>query len=166
MQDSWNDGIFGLVVGDALGVPEEFSSREERKADPVIGMRAYGTHNQPTGTWSDDSSMVFATLDSINQKGKIDYKDIMDKFTEWCLYGEYTPFHEVFDIGIATSRAIMRYGKGALPLDSGGKTEWDSGNGSLMRILPVCLYLYHRQKMVCTSEDEVIWRIARKSDKE
>lgn len=103
--------------------------------------------------------MVFATLDSIAQKGRIDYKDIMDKFTEWCLYGEYTPFQEVFDIGTATSRAIIRYGKGALPLDSGGKTEWDNGNGSLMRILPVCLYLYNYQKSFCISEDESIYII-------
>ena len=152
----WKDGIFGLIIGDALGVPVEFLSREEMKLNPVTGMRAYGTHNQPAGTWSDDSSMTLATLESIKQKGGIDYKDIMDKFTGWCLYADYTPFHDVFDIGIATSRAIIRYGKGASPIESGGKTEWDNGNGSLMRILPVCLYLYNRQKMLCTPEDENI----------
>lgn len=83
----------------------------------------------------------------------------MDKFTEWCLYADYTPFHEVFDIGVATSRAIIQYGKGTDPIDCGGKTEWDNGNGSLMRILPVCLYLYNRQKMICTSENESIYLI-------
>ena len=51
-------GILGTVVGDALGVPVEFSMRADRKADPVTGMREYGTHNQPKGTWSDDSSMA------------------------------------------------------------------------------------------------------------
>lgn len=45
----------------------------------------------------------------------------------------------------------MNYVKGIAPLESGGKTEWDNGNGSLMRILPVCLYLFERQKKVCTS---------------
>lgn len=155
----WKDGIFGLIVGDALGVPVEFSGREEREVDPVTGMRAYGTHNQPAGTWSDDSSMTLATLESIRQKGKIDYKDMMDKFTRWYLYGDYTPFQEVFDVGIATSKAIIRYEKGADPVDSGGKTEWDNGNGSLMRILPVCLYLYNRQKRICTSENESIYII-------
>lgn len=43
----WKDGIFGLVIGDALGVPVEFLSREELELNPVTGMRAYGTHNQP-----------------------------------------------------------------------------------------------------------------------
>lgn len=55
-------------------------------------------------------------------------------------------FAEVFDIGIATSRALMNYAKGIAPLESGGKTEWDNGNGSLMRILPVCLYLSSGRK--------------------
>ena len=158
-QNIWRDGILGLVVGDALGVPVEFSDRKDRELDPVTGMRAYGTHNQPAGTWSDDSSMTLATLDSIKQEGKIDYKDIMCKFAQWCLYGDYTPFHEVFDIGTATSRAIIQYSKGTDPIASGGKTEWDNGNGSLMRILPACLYLYNRQKMICTSEDESIYII-------
>ena len=72
------------------------------------------------------------------------------------MYGKYTPFGEVFDIGIATSRAVMKYSNGAKPLESGGKTEWDNGNGSLMRILPVCLYLFEQQKSLNISDDEVI----------
>ena len=58
MSTIWKDGMFGLIVGDALGVPVEFTSRADRKADPVVDMREYGTHNQPAGTWSDDSSMA------------------------------------------------------------------------------------------------------------
>ena len=58
------DGIIGLVVGDALGVPVEFSGKYERDKDPVTGMREYGTYNQPKGTWSDDSSMTIATVTS------------------------------------------------------------------------------------------------------
>src|SRR5690606_22836345 len=40
-------GLHGSLVGDALGVPVEFASRRAREADPVTGMRAYGTHHQP-----------------------------------------------------------------------------------------------------------------------
>ena len=50
----------------------------------------------------------------------------------------------------------MKYSNGAGPLESGGKTEWDNGNGSLMRILPVCLYLFEQQKSLNISDDEVI----------
>ncbi|WP_208600524.1 ADP-ribosylglycohydrolase family protein [Streptobacillus ratti] len=30
-------------------------------------MVGYGTHNQPAGTWSDDTSMLLATLDSLKK---------------------------------------------------------------------------------------------------
>ncbi len=134
--------IMGVVVGDALGVPVEFTSREERKADPVTGMRGYGTHNQPPGTWSDDSSMTIATLEWYKEAvgGEPDYRKLMDKFTNWLMYGEYTPYGENFDNGVATARALIRYGKGAEPLLSGGITEWDNGNGSLMRAMPTALH--------------------------
>lgn len=155
----YQDGIWGVVVADALGVPVEFTSRRERELDPVKGMRQYGTYNHPRGTWSDDSSMTLATLDSIKSVGGIDYKDIMDKFVSWCAEGNYTPFGEVFDMGMATSRALNRYRMGEEPTRSGGISERDNGNGSLMRILPVCLYLFERQKAICTSEEESIYII-------
>ena len=77
------DGIIGFIVGDALGVPVEFNSREELQENPVTGMRGYGTYCQPKGTWSDDSAMTLATMHSIVQKQGIDYDDMMDKFVEW-----------------------------------------------------------------------------------
>lgn len=139
--------IMGVVVGDALGVPVEFTSREERKENPVAGMRGYGTHNQPPGTWSDDSSMTIATLEWYKESGdgEPDYRKLMDKFTNWLMYGEYTPYGENFDNGVATARALIRYGKGEEPLLSGGITEWDNGNGSLMRTMPTALY--HREAL-------------------
>ncbi|MCD7906259.1 MAG: ADP-ribosylglycohydrolase family protein, partial [Clostridium sp.] len=59
------DGIIGLAIGDALGVPVEFQSRSEIAKNLVVSMREYGTHNQPMGTWSDDTSLTLATVDSI-----------------------------------------------------------------------------------------------------
>ena len=85
-------GIFGTVVGDALGVPVEFTSRAARKVDPVADMRGHGTHDQPQGTWSDDSSMMFATMDSIVLRGGIRLDDIMTKFSNWLQHGDYTPY--------------------------------------------------------------------------
>ena len=58
----WLDGVMGAVVGDALGVPVEFKSREALRKSPVVDMMGYGTYDQPPGTWSDDSSMILATL--------------------------------------------------------------------------------------------------------
>jgi ADP-ribosylglycohydrolase len=131
--------IMGSCVADALGVPVEFNSRKQLKRNPVVDMRSYGTYNQPAGTWSDDTSMILCTLDSLSNG--LDYKDIMDKFLSWYKDGEFTPHGETFDIGMATSKAINKYASGEEPLKSGGTGERDNGNGSLMRILPVLFYL-------------------------
>ena len=98
MKNIWLDGIMGVVVGDALGVPVEFSFREELAADPVTDMRGYGTYGLPKGTWSDDSSMALATLDSLCSGYNPD--DMMIKFAKWLKEGEYTPYGKVFDAGI------------------------------------------------------------------
>ena len=56
------DTIYGLAVGDALGVPFEFKERNSFECTDMVG---YGTHNQPEGTWSDDTSMTLAMCTSI-----------------------------------------------------------------------------------------------------
>lgn len=139
MKHKVHDAIMGLCIADALGVPVEFTDRESLKANPVVGMRGYGTYNQPPGTWSDDTSLTLCLLDSLATG--LDYKDIMEKFKAWYTQGEYTPHGKVFDIGNATRQAIQRFIQGAEPLDCGGRDDRDNGNGSLMRILPLVFYL-------------------------
>ena len=139
-EDAVKNGILGLVVGDALGVPVEFCSREELERDPVKGMRAYGTHHQPAGTWSDDSSMALCLLESLT-KG-VNYTDMMTRFRRWADEGYMTPYGKVFDMGIATQQALARFAHSTPPLECGGSGEYDNGNGSLMRILPMVLYLH------------------------
>lgn len=132
------DGIIGLIVGDALGVPVEFTSKREREMDPVTDMREYGTYHQPKGTWSDDSSMTIATMASITNRQEIDYDDIMTEFLNWAFDGKYTnSSSKTFDMGNTTRQSLSRYADGAPALKSGGKGERDNGNGSLMRILPL-----------------------------
>ena len=71
--------LMGLAVGDALGVPVEFSSRNKMKKNPVTGMRGNGTWDQPIGTWSDDTSLTIAAMDSITRLKKIDKVDETNK---------------------------------------------------------------------------------------
>lgn len=133
--------LYGFVLGDALGVPVEFSSREKLKRNPVKDMLGYGTYNVPEGTWSDDTSMTIATMDSINKTGEIDYDDIMDNFCKWYKKASYTGTGVFFDIGKTTRRALDSYLMGTEPLECGGKDGRSNGNGSLMRILPIVLFL-------------------------
>lgn len=144
--------ILGLAVADSLGVPVEFLNRELLRQHPVKEMRGYGTYDQPKGTWSDDTSMTLCLLDSLC-KG-LDYQDIMDHFWKWYDEAAFTPHGETFDVGNATSEALERYASGTLPLECGGQSEFDNGNGSLMRILPLLFYLQSRFGDHFTVEDE------------
>ena len=139
MRDKILGGVLGLCVGDALGVPVEFESRESLRSNPVTDMRGYGTYNQPAGTWSDDTSMTICLMDSLS--GGLDYFDIMTKFKSWINGAECTAHGEVFDVGNTTRKAIDRFTNGMDALKCGGGSEKDNGNGSLMRILPLVFYL-------------------------
>ena len=136
-------GILGFCIGDALGVPVEFTSREERKKDPVHEMRAYGTFHQHFGTWSDDTSMTLCLMESL-KKG-YNLKDIANTFCKFYYEKRWTPYNKVFDIGNTTARAIERMKNGTDPVKSGGSLESDNGNGSLMRVLPLAFYLCHTE---------------------
>lgn len=138
--DSIRAIAIGHAVGDALGVPAEFCSREVLDAEPVTEMTGYGSHPVPAGTWSDDTSMAIAALDVLAD-GVLDYDRIMRNFTRWVSDGAYTSTGELFDIGATCMRAIRRYAEGlADPLLCGEDGEFANGNGSLMRIYPFVLY--------------------------
>ena len=102
--NKWKSGIMGVVIGDALGCPVQFESREEVSKHPVTGMRGYGTFNLPAGSWTDDSSLTLALLESIRRTGTIDYKDIMDNFVKWLDDGAFTPYGYAYDIGRGTDK--------------------------------------------------------------
>ncbi len=132
--------IFGLAVADALGVPVEFESREKLRENPVDKMLGFGSHDVPKGTWSDDTSMTLCTLNSIVQKGKIDLEDNILEFSKWAEDGYMTPHGEMFDIGRTTLTSLRNYWNCKNVYNCGGKSEYDNGNGSLMRTIPVSLF--------------------------
>jgi ADP-ribosylglycohydrolase/O-acetyl-ADP-ribose deacetylase (regulator of RNase III) len=133
--------VLGLVVGDAIGVPVEFTEREELARRPVTDMTGHGTYDQPPGTWSDDSSLALASADSLIAHGYAPL-DMMRRFHEWLTTGYMTPHGEVFDVGFATRAAIGRFGQGLPQAAWGGREERDNGNGSLMRIAPLSCFVH------------------------
>ena len=123
------DIVYGAAVGDALGVPYEFCGRGSFECE---GMDSGGAHGQPAGTFSDDTSMMLATCDSIRaNRGRIDCEDMRRRFCEWAFKGEYAVDGVVFDIGSTVSTALFE-GHGCAGVRS-------NGNGSLMRIAPLAL---------------------------
>jgi len=137
------DILFGVAVGDALGVPVEFKSRQTIAQNPVIDMIGFGTYNLPPGTFSDDSSLTFCLAEALTQEFSI--QNIGLNFIAWLYDNYWTADGKVFDVGIATSRAIEKLSKGANPELAGGMGVSDNGNGSLMRILPLLVYLKNKE---------------------
>ena len=149
--------LLGLATGDALGVPVEFESRRSLKNNPVKNMRSGGSWGQAAGTWSDDTSLTIAAMESISRLGTIDYQDIMENFLRWYERSDFTATGERFDIGNTTRAAIVRFSRKILPPTKCGATEENSnGNGSLMRILPATLYLYGTRGKIGVDELKII----------
>lgn len=141
--------LIGFAVGDAFGTAVEFMPRETIRNLNLNDMLGCDTHRKfdgywskviPAGAWSDDTSMIIATMDAFNSAGKFDYKCIMDNFVNWWNKGKYSSLDFPFGLGKTVGKALDRYLKGTTPTQCGGVEYMDNGNGSLMRILPFSLY--------------------------
>lgn len=135
--------FLGLAVGDALGVPVEFKSRAYLKANPVKEMMGYGVWDQPSGTWSDDSSLAFCLAESLLNGYDLD--DIAQKSAQWMRAGYWSAHGDVFDIGGTTRVALDRILLGEDARFSGETEERSNGNGSLMKIAPASLYFANQR---------------------
>jgi ADP-ribosyl-[dinitrogen reductase] hydrolase len=140
-------GIWGLLVGDALGVPYEFHAAAELPPPHAIEMEpppelARAHVGTPPGTFSDDGAHALCLLASLLQHRRLDPEDLMRRLTNWYELGYLAVDDRVFDVGMQTSRALSAFRSGVPALSAGPAGEHDNGNGSLMRVLP--LALWHR----------------------
>jgi ADP-ribosyl-[dinitrogen reductase] hydrolase len=60
--------LFGLAVGDAMGVPFEFMQPKQIESEQFLKMKGFGTYNQPPGSFSDDTSMTVCLIESLINK--------------------------------------------------------------------------------------------------
>ncbi len=130
-------GIWGHLIGDATGVPYEFTPPSA--IGEVVFGKAGGPWHQPAGTWSDDGALMLALLDSLLHAG-FDPDDQGRRALAWADDGAYTPDGDgKFDIGGTTSAAMPALRVGARAVEAGPTDEHAAGNGSLMRNLPLAL---------------------------
>jgi ADP-ribosylglycohydrolase len=149
-----HSSLLGLAVGDALGVPVEFKPREHLQRNPVMDMMGYGTHHQPAGTWSDDTSLALCLAEALVEG--YDLQRIAGYCANWYQHGYWSAHGQVFDIGIATADALLQVSKGKHPLTTGGTSELSNGNGSLMRILPL---VFHTRNLELTERWRLTWEV-------
>lgn len=126
--------LVGLAVGDALGAAVEFSP--PGTFEPVTTFRAGGPHGLDVGEWTDDTSMALALADSIAETGW-DLTDQAERYVAWWRTGAYSVNGRVFDIGMATSAALLRFVETGDPWRAADPLPRSSGNGSIMRLAPV-----------------------------
>lgn len=148
--------IYGLLIGDAVGVPYEFNRPAQLPAyadidlcPPTTFKRSYP--NVPLGTWSDDGAQALCLLASLQQCQGFDSQDFAQRLLNWYRVGYMAVDYEVFDVGIQTREALERMQAGQDIADIANRDEQSNGNGALMRCLP--LALWHRG----TDEELVQW---------
>lgn len=120
--------VYGAAIGDALGLPFVFLQRDSFTCET---MTTSNLHNVIQGTFSDDTSMLLATCDSIKQTNRIDINDMQNRFCDWLFNGTYTADGIAFDVGNTVASALHR--------GYGCSHEYTNGNGSLMRIAPLAV---------------------------
>lgn len=146
--------MIGVAVGDALGLPAQFEPRSERKKHPVVEMGKYRNEagqvcswgDSLTGLWSDDTSLTLCLAESL--LGGFNLKDQAEKFVAWLDEGYLSARDHAFDVGLQTAESLAKV---RTILQSGRYEELEylasdaevqsNGNGSLMRILPLLVYI-------------------------
>jgi ADP-ribosylglycohydrolase len=143
--DRVQGGLLGLLIGDALGVPYEFHGAQDIPPRVQIEMQppagfARAHASVPPGTWSDDGAQALCLLASLLEHGGLELSDFGQRMVRWFQEGYLAVDAKVFDIGIQTRTALARLAAGIPPEQAGPSDEYDNGNGSLMRVLPLALW--------------------------
>ncbi|MDP4178543.1 MAG: ADP-ribosylglycohydrolase family protein [Bacillota bacterium] len=144
-KDKLLGGMWGLLVGDAAGVPYEFHSDDEIALldyiDIIPPKNFERSHNSvKAGTWSDDGAQALCLLDSLIYCGKLELQDFAERLLKWYEEGYFAVDENVFDVGIQTAESLRAFRNGMSPEKSGMIRINGKGNGSLMRVLPLALW--------------------------
>jgi ADP-ribosyl-[dinitrogen reductase] hydrolase len=143
LADRSRGAMMGLMLGDALGMPLEFSKRDTRH---VSDLEKGGPFNLDRGYWTDDSSLAFCTAYSLYKCSGFNPRHMMECYSFWYRYGVFSSTEECFDIGNATRQAIESYLRSGEPY-AGSPDPKTAGNGSLMRLAPIPIFYsddFHR----------------------
>jgi ADP-ribosylglycohydrolase len=128
--------MLGALIGDAMGVPHEFKADHAIGAsyldDPSSIPTDYKTYGVPLGVYSDDFSQQLCVNLNFGEHPtdpNFFYQDLL----LW-QKGKYWVSGQKFDEGMQTASQLTYYArKGDIKIHD----ERMSGNGSLMRVLPI-----------------------------
>lgn len=133
--------LYGAVIGDMLGVPYEFETKERMVKEPFTGEYMIGGyHDQPLYSWSDDTSMAIAMVKMLFVNNFVyDHDDLIVEYNNWYKHAAHTSNGVVFDCGTGVRNGLARLEtKDDMARDYYSSLLIESkGNGSLMKIHPI-----------------------------
>jgi ADP-ribosylglycohydrolase len=140
LHDRYLGCLVGLALGDALGAPIE--GRPRGSFPPVVGISEEPRPGLPVGGWTDDTALALCLAASLIERVGFDPSDQMQRYVRWYREGYMSASGACYGIGRTVREAIKRFEKTGEPL--GGSTDpLTAGNGSLMRLAPIPLYMLH-----------------------
>ena len=154
--------LLATAMVDALGAPAEFQTRFSFPF--ITSMEPNNNFGQPPGVWTDDTSMTLCLTKSISTfketpnspyTGGFDEVHQLELYRRWHKDGYLSAIGKCFDIGTNTQRALdifSRYSaeEALLRIRSDLAEEKCSGNGSLMRIIPIGLAYWRDESQAKT----------------
>lgn len=129
--------LLGLAIGDAMGAPVEFKKRGSFV--PVTEYRSGGKFRLNAGEWTDDTAMALCLAQSLIDSNGFDPTDQLNKYLRWVDTGYMSCTGKMVGLGKTVMRSLIRYRRTGQPYTD-IKHEKFSGNGSLMRLAPICIY--------------------------
>ncbi len=136
-QDRQKGCLLGLAIGDAMGAPVEFMKRGS--FETVTAYRSGGKFRLNAGEWTDDTAMALCLAKSLLESNGFAPVDQLNKYTSWMYEGYMSCTGKSIGLGKTCQRTLIRYSRTKLAYTD-IKHEKFSGNGSLMRLAPVCIY--------------------------
>jgi ADP-ribosylglycohydrolase len=129
--------FLGLAIGDAMGAPVEFMKRGTY--EPVTGYRSGGKFRLNAGEWTDDTAMALCLAQSLLDCQGFDPVDQLEKYLLWMHEGYMSCTGKMVGLGKTCMRTLVRYRRTRLSYTDITHEKF-SGNGSLMRLAPICMY--------------------------
>ena len=150
MKDKIRNGIYGYLIGDAVGVPYEGNTSEKLHRLEFIDMIPPKKFNRShkevkPGTWSDDGAQMLCMLSSVIECRNFNINNLAKKLLTWFEKGYMAVNQKVYGVTDQTSRALREYSKTKNPLTSG---KYGKDNGSLSRVFPLAFASYTDEKLV------------------
>lgn len=98
--------VFGLAVGDALGMPHE--GRRAAEIAAPLDFAPGGPYDLPAGAWTDDTALALLLAESLLERGTSDGRDQVARYARWQREGYGSSTGRAVGAGATTARAIAQ----------------------------------------------------------